>query len=71
MGKDHSAELSQRIKDAWDFLTKHSSNEDTPLTKEEVKYIYGNKGGLRICASLDGGSDKKFLNIANFIKQNY
>jgi hypothetical protein len=71
MGQDHSGELGQRIKDAWDFLTNHSSSEDITLTQNEVKFIYGNKGGLRICASLDGGSDKKFLNIANFIKQNY
>lgn len=71
MGKDHSAELSQRIKDAWNFLTSHSSSEDITLTQNEVKLIYGNKGGLRICASLDGGDDKNFLALAKFITTNY
>ena len=72
MGQDHSGELDQRINEAWNFLTKHSSDEDTPLTQEEVKCIYGNKGGLRICAKLQKEkTSSEFLCMANFITTNY
>lgn len=71
MGQDHSGELSQRIKEAWTFLIGHTPSDKITLTQNEVKYIYGNKGGLRICASLDGGSDKNFLALAKFVAEHY
>ena len=72
MGKNHSGELEDRIEWTKTFIKSYRSRRGTNLTSEDVKRIYGNKGGLRICAGLQRGKPRsEFLCMANFITTNY